>query len=35
MTDEYIRTEDIGKTFFLAREEAEKALAEMEGKKDG
>ena len=24
-----------GKTFFLTREEAEKALAEMEGKKDG
>lgn len=30
-----IRSEDIGKTVFLAREEAEKALAEMEGKKDG
>ena len=29
---EYFRPEDIGKTFFLAREEAEKALAEMEGK---
>ena len=27
--------EDIGKTVFLSREEAEKALAEMEGKKDG
>lgn len=27
--------EDIGKTVFLTREEAEKALAEMEGKKDG
>lgn len=26
--------EDIGKTVFLTREEAEKALAEMEGKKD-
>ena len=31
-TSEYFRPEDIGKTFFLAREEAEKALAEMEGK---
>lgn len=30
-----IRSEDIGKTVFLTREEAEKALAEMEGKKDG
>ena len=30
-----IRPEDIGKTVFLTREEAEKALAEMEGKKDG
>ena len=30
-----IRTEDIGKTVFLSREEAEKALQEMEGKKDG
>lgn len=29
-----IRPEDIGKTVFLTREEAEKALAEMEGKKD-
>ena len=27
-----IRPEDIGKTVFLTREEAEKALAEMEGK---
>ena len=27
--------EDIGKTVFLSREEAEKALQEMEGKKDG
>ena len=27
--------EDIGKTVFLTREEAEKALQEMEGKKDG
>ena len=27
--------EDIGKTVFLTREEAEKALAEMEGMKDG
>ena len=34
-TSEYFRPEDIGKTFFLTREEAEKALAEMEGKKDG
>lgn len=32
-TPEY--REDIGKTVFLTREEAEKALAEMEGKKDG
>ena len=31
-TSEYFRPEDIGKTFFLAREEAEKALAEMEEK---
>ena len=30
-----IRPEDIGKTVFLSREEAEKALREMEGKKDG
>lgn len=29
-----IRPEDIGKTVFLTREEAEKALVEMEGKKD-
>ncbi len=29
-TSEYFRPEDIGKTFFLAREEAEKALQEME-----
>lgn len=28
-------TEKFGKTVFLSREEAEKALAEMEGKKDG
>ena len=34
-TSEYFRPEDIGKTFFLTREEAEKALREMEGKKDG
>ena len=27
--------EELGKTVFLTREEAEKALAEMEGKKDG
>ena len=31
-TSEYFRPEDIGKTFFLTREEAEKAL---EAKKDG
>lgn len=30
-----IRPEDIGKTVFMTSEEAEKALAEMEGKKDG
>ena len=30
-----IRPEDIGKTVFLSREEAEKALRGMEGKKDG
>ena len=30
-----IRPEDIGKTVFLSREEAEKALQEMDGKKDG
>ena len=29
-----IRPEDIGKTVFLTHEEAEKALQEMEGKKD-
>lgn len=29
-----IRSEDIGKTVFLTREEAEKALAEMEGMKE-
>ena len=34
-TSEYFRPEDIGKTFFLAREEAERAMEEMEGKKDG
>ena len=34
-TSEYFRPEDIGKTFFLTREEAEKALQKMEGKKDG
>ena len=33
-TSEYFRPEDIGKTFFITREEAEKALQEMEGKKD-
>lgn len=31
-TSEYFRPEDIGKTFFLTREEAERALQEMEGK---
>ena len=31
-TSEYFRPEDIGKTFFLARKEAEKALREMEGR---
>ena len=30
-----IRPEDIGKTVFLTREEAERAIQEMEGKKDG
>lgn len=30
-----IRPEDIGKTVFLSRKEAEKALQEMEDKKDG
>ncbi len=34
-TSEYFRPEDIGKTFFLTREEAERAMQEMEGKKDG
>ena len=34
-TSEYFRPEDIGKTFFLTREEAEKDLQEMEDKKDG
>ena len=29
-----IRPEDIGKTVFVSREEAERALQEMEGKKD-
>lgn len=33
-TSEYFRPEDIGKTFFLAREEAEKALEGMEGMKE-
>ena len=31
-TSEYFRPEDIGKTFFLAREEAERAMEEMEGR---
>ena len=34
-TSEYFRPEDIGKTFFLTREEAERAMQGMEGKKDG
>ena len=34
-TSEYFRPEGIGKTVFLTREEAEKALRGMEGKKDG
>ena len=34
-TSEYFRPEDIGKTVFLTRAEAEKALQEMEDKKDG
>ena len=34
-TSEYFRPEDIGKTFFLARAEAEKALQEMEDKEEG
>ena len=34
-TSEYFRPEDIGKTFFLTREEAENALQEMEGKEKG
>lgn len=33
-TSKYFRPEDIGKTFFLAREEAEKELAKMEGMKE-
>ena len=33
-TSEYFRPEDIGKTVFLTREEAEKALRGMDGKKD-
>ena len=33
-TSEYFRPEDIGKTCLLARAEAERALQEMEGKKD-
>ena len=32
---DYERVSNIGKTVFLTREEAEKALQEMEGKKDG
>ena len=34
-TSEYFRPEATRKTFFLAREEAERAMEEMEGKKDG
>ena len=33
-TSEYFRPEDIGKSFFLAREEAEKAMAERKGMKE-
>lgn len=33
--DGSVRSKDFGKTVFLTREEAEKALQEMEGKKDG
>ena len=33
--DGSVRSKDFGKTVFLIREEAEKALQEMEGKKDG
>ena len=32
---EYRQMQEFGKTVFLSREEAEKALQEMEGKKDG
>ena len=35
MAPRFYRFSDFGKTVFLTREEAEKALAEMEGKKDG
>lgn len=31
----YCQSGDLGKTWFLTREEAERALQEMEGKKDG
>jgi hypothetical protein len=34
MAPRFYRFSDFGKTVFLTREEAEKALAEMEGKKD-
>ena len=33
-TSEYFRPEDIGKSFFLASEEAEKAMAERKGMKE-
>ena len=35
MAPRFYRFSDFGKTIFLSREEAEKALQEMEGKKDG
>ena len=35
MAPRFYRFSDFGKTVFLTREEAEKALQEMEGKKDG
>lgn len=35
MPPRFYRFSDFGKTVFLTREEAEKALQEMEGKKDG
>ena len=35
MAPKFYKLSDFGKTVFLTREEAEKALQEMEGKKDG